>query len=717
MATEIDANKNIIHRKLIRIDFFDIFFMVVALAFWISKLYTHTYLLGMPISTMSNLIDSKPVDPTNAALGSANLPGHYVCHILYKYLGIPDNFIKSVFMLFVIVVGLSSIYKTSILVFKNKLCGIFAIIILLFSSLFYSVSAPAPFVENNVQTIATILTVLAVFFWLKGKYGLSALVVAAAFDWHPIYSIGFIIVFFLDMLIRYRKISRKTILLSFAIFAFVTLPVAFSIFKSAFLVFKGMATQAIDSELIWRYVRLAQPEHAFLAIKPEFHIGISLYIASLLLLLSSLFNEKNIEDKVRFIKLFFLILTTILFALFDNLNSYYFKVIPLFNLKLARFTSYGSMMVYSVLAGFLWYSARTKNNVNIILRGWLFVLLCLSVLDASQSYTSMWFYHLLILECVIIFYCFNAFHKTGDKLMAGDAIVRIGLLLLSLGYFYYLVLFSKDTHNIAFFKFFTLEKLGLWWTTLYNVHFSSEYVDGNVLAKCARVTTVAALSLMCCYYIIVFLRRSCSHFRCCSNTSSDYTRGYFSRIMNCRSTIVTVLLTGVFVFLSYVGLERAYGLEDYRNNIIYKYEMPMKDWVRVHTPGDSKFLIPFYINSWFDTNRYAFYDVNIANNASYNKVYIMEAIRNFEILMNIDLKRMSKAEMNKISPLDGRWGARNDYFKRFYDNLSENRVLQFHRDFGIDYFVTGSRKRYPFTVVYCNDEFIIYRLKQGTALE
>ena len=105
---------------------------------WGASLYTNAYLFGMTIETMSNLIDASIADPINESLNSANLPSMYVFYFLYKYLGLSDEFVKIGMILLVAAVEIVAIYQITVLAFESKTSAILAIILLLFSSLFYS---------------------------------------------------------------------------------------------------------------------------------------------------------------------------------------------------------------------------------------------------------------------------------------------------------------------------------------------------------------------------------------------------------------------------------------------------------------------------------------------------------------------------------------------------------------------------------------------------
>jgi hypothetical protein len=695
-----------------QVDFYSFFIWGLILLLLGAKLYTNAYLCGMPLSTMSNLVEVQTVDYTHESLNSARLPGIYVFHLLYKYLGLSDESFKICMVLFVLAVEVVTIYQIALLAFESKTSAILAVLILLFSSLFYSVGAPKPFVENNLAALSIVLVVLATLLWLKENYVLSALIVGFSFDCHPIYPLAFILTFFSYLIIRYRTISARTVISALALFLLVTLPVTLSVVKSALFVVKGLAVENLDPELIWRYIRVAQPEHAFFDIKPEFHIGFSIYIASFLLL-SLFFLQGERAKQGIFLKLFLLTLVTISFHLFDNLNSYYFKIIPLFNLKLARFTSYGSVMVYVTLAGAVTCTLN-HTGVNRILQTLLFLLLCFSILNPFLGpYASLWITHLLILEVVIIYYLYNLFHIRG-RLSSKLLTLNLVLLAISLIYFYYLVLFNQKTHNIAFVDFFTLKKVEAFFKTFFQVHFELKVNENVNLVKngvseafyilLIKVTTLFMFSLIGFKQVSSFKSFAAVPF-------ASFFRNLYDRFLyeKGRGIVFNVIL----IALSAIGLYREYSLGDFKETPYYQYEKPMKEWVINNTSREDRFLIPLSINSWSDTNRYAFYDVNIINNASYNKVFIMEAIKRLQILVDLDLKNMTEKEMSEISPLNGDWTKRHTVFNARYNNLSEERLLKFRDDYDIDYFVTTSDTQYTFPIVFKNKGFRIYRLSRN----
>lgn len=700
-----------------RINLYQVFILGLILFFWFGKLHTNAHLFGMPISTVSNLVSAESADSANAALSSANLPGYYIYHILYKYFGLSDAFVKAFVILFAAVVAFIAIYRISAVVFRNEASGIFALIVTIFSSFYYSTGAPNPLLENNLATLSVTFILLSILLWLKGSYKLSALIIGFSFDCHPIYPIAFIIVFFLYLIARYKTVSVKTIVLSFLIFILVTLPVTYSVIKSVFFVFGGVADKAFDAELIWRYIRFAQPEHAFIDIKPEFHIGFSIYIASLLFLSLFYMKEEDKFSKEVFLKLFVLVLTVCFFSIFDNLNSYHFRIIPLFNLKFSRFASYGSMMVYIVLTGAVTHAVRSAK-INNIIRLWIFLLLVIAIVNPrSTPFLSYWLNHLFILEAVIIYYLYNYFHA-GQKLPLTAAATGVVLLVLSVLYFYYIVLFSKDTHNVPVENFFTAQEFGRFWVSLQDIHFNLKYA-GNVKKEFfyifwMKVIALSALLLICIIQIFN-----------CTNSMIKFDlvwwHSFTARIKKLfypdssrkllKFEIMNVLFVLVLIALSVIGFKRLYAMDDFKDNIIFKYEMPMKEWVKLNTPKDAKFLIPLYINSWFDTNRYSFYDVNIINDASYNKSFLMDAIKRFEILTGLDLKNMTEAEMSEISPLTEDWGKRNDVLKKRYNEMPVQKILEFRDKYNIDFFITSSGIEYPFHVVYQNKAFKIYKIR------
>lgn len=170
-----------------------------------------------------------------------------------------------------------------------------------------------------------------------------------------------------------------------------------------------------------------------------------------------------------------------------------------------------------------------------------------------------------------------------------------------------------------------------------------------------------------------------------------------------------VIICSIILFLlSLNGLYRKYNGENYKESSLYRYDRPLMDWVRGNTTESATFLIPIYFHSWQGTKRPAFYDANIINGASYNKAYIMDAIKRFQILMDINLKdanleKLLKWETSKT------WSA-NSFQKERYDNLTESRILEIKGNYGIKYFITSSVRSYSFPIVYQNDKYRVYDL-------
>ena len=164
----------------------------------------------------------------------------------------------------------------------------------------------------------------------------------------------------------------------------------------------------------------------------------------------------------------------------------------------------------------------------------------------------------------------------------------------------------------------------------------------------------------------------------------------------------------ILIFLALIGLHRKYNVEDYKMSALFQYDKPLMEWARGHTPEDANFLIPIYFHSWQAAGRPAFYDANIINAASYNKAYIMDAIKRFQILMDVNLKDMNLEEPPKAE-LQTTWSV-GSFQRERYDSLAEHKIMEIKNSYGINYFVTSSEKKYSFPVVYQNDRYKVYAL-------
>ncbi len=266
-----------------------------------------------------------------------------------------------------------------------------------------------------------------------------------SFDSHPILPIGFIIAFFLYQMMNYRKFTIRSFIAPVLIFLVVTLPVTFSVIKSVVFTIQGSVTHELDAELIWKYVRFAQPQSAFIDIIPQFHYGLSLYFSSFLLLLL-FYNYGDEIQKAKYSKLFFLLFTIFIFTIFEILNSYYFKIIPLYNLWLHRFMTYGSVITYIILAGSSFYVIRENKNNSFFIIG-LFFLLCFSVFAqelGADLYTIFWMNHFYILAAAIGYYFLNFYYayfrsKLPFKVLAVNLIFLLGTLI----YFYHIATYDR----------------------------------------------------------------------------------------------------------------------------------------------------------------------------------------------------------------------------------------------------------------------------------
>ena len=90
------------------------------------------------------------------------------------------------------------------------------------------------------------------------------------------------------------------------------------------------------------------------------------------------------------------------------------------------------------------------------------------------------------------------------------------------------------------------------------------------------------------------------------------------------------------------------------------------------------------------------------------KVYMMDAIRRFQILMDVNLKNLDMDEPlpnETIMP----WSS-SRLLKEKYDNITEDILIRINDEYKAKYFITSSKKDYPFPIVYQNKLYKLYRL-------
>lgn len=423
---------------------YEIFLMVIIILYYGGILYTNSFLGGANISDFVNL-RSNTIQ--TASLKSANLPVYYLFTFLYKDIGLSNEFIKAAIAFISLVVIVFSIYNITFYVFNNKLSSILAVILFLYSSLYFSVLfSNSNFIDDaNPDALSYSFLMLGIFYWLKDRYNLSSILMGLSFDSHPILPIGLIVAFFIYQFINYKKIGNKNIIASILLFLFATFPVTFSVVKSAVFTIKGSIAQNLDADLIWRYIRFAQPQSSFIDVIPEFHYGLSLYFSSfLILLLLYSYGDKTQKDK--YLKLFFLVFTVFAFTIFEILNSHSFRFIPLYNLWFHRFMTYGSVIAYIVLAGCVFYPVN-ENRISNFLKICLFLLLGFSIfaqqLDADL-YMTFWANHFYIFEIVLVYYLYNMYlYLSRNKIFSISMILHFVFLAGALQYYYYIALYDR----------------------------------------------------------------------------------------------------------------------------------------------------------------------------------------------------------------------------------------------------------------------------------
>ncbi len=171
---------------------------------------------------------------------------------------------------------------------------------------------------------------------------------------------------------------------------------------------------------------------------------------------------------------------------------------------------------------------------------------------------------------------------------------------------------------------------------------------------------------------------------------------------------ISILFVAIILCVAMVGVINKYSQADFKNSTLFLYDKSLMKWARENTAEDALFLIPTYFHAWQESHRATFYDPNIINAASYNKVYMNETMARFQVLMGIDLKNADiKAPRKQEVQRD--WSA-GHYQREKYDELTETKVLEMGRKYNIEYFVASSTKKYSFPIVYRNKMYTVYVL-------
>ena len=441
---------------------YEIFLVMIIVFHYGGILYTNSFLSG---ANIFDFVDLKSDTIQTAAFKSANLPVFYLFEFLYKDLGLSNEFIKAVVTLFSLVVIVFSIYKITLCVFNSKLGGVLAVILFLYSSLYFAVLfSNLNFIDDaNPDALSYSFLMLGIFYWLKERPNLASIFMGLSFGCHPILPIGFIVTFFMYQLISYKRIGVRSIITTLLLFLIVTLPVTFGVVKSVVFVTGGAGAQGLDAELIWKYVRFAHPQSAFIDVMPQFHYGLSLYFSSFLLLLV-LYNYGDKAQKEKYFKLFLLVFAVFAFTIFEILNSYHFKIISLYNLWLHRFMTYGSVITYIVLAGGAFCTIH-ENRINNFLRVGLFLLLGLSVFAReleADLYMTFWANHFYILEIVMIYYLYNLYYSySKNELPFKVLTVNLIFLAVALICFYHIAVYDRFKPQPPFLGLFQWDNIRL----------------------------------------------------------------------------------------------------------------------------------------------------------------------------------------------------------------------------------------------------------------
>lgn len=550
---------------------YEIFLVLIVISHYIGILHTNSFLAGADIS---DFVALKSDTIQTATLKSARLPVYYLFEFLYNGLGLSNEFIKAALSFFSLSVIVFSIYKITIYVFNNKLGGILAVILFLYSSLYFSVLfSNVNFIDDaNPDALSYSFLMLGIFYWLRERFKISTIFMGLSFDCHPILPIGFLTVFFTHQLINYKRIKLKNIVASLLLFLVVTSPVIYSVITTSVGTITSIITQKIDSELVWKYVKFAQPQSAFINIIPGFNYGLSLYFSSFLLLLL-LYQQGDKVQKEKYFKLFLLVFTVFAFTIFELLNSYYFKIIPLYNLWMHRFMCYGSVTAYIVIAGSAFYT-MPENKASSFLRICLFLLLCFSIfaqeLDADL-YMTFWAGHFYILEIVLIYYLYNmGLSLFKNKISFKALALHLVFVSWTLVYYYYIALYDRFNPNQAFFYMFDLENFKLFLEMIFYRQFKYAWVYDFyqgffILSAC----------LLC--FAIAYLLKS---------GAGEIVQNNFKGRKVLRYAVVSIL-TGALSFNLWAVAEKS-SLFNRRELFLSTYAMWTMDDIVKNTVKDSK---------------------------------------------------------------------------------------------------------------------------------
>ncbi len=422
---------------------YEILLIIIIGFHYVAILHTNSFLDGV---SPNDLVDMSMNTIQTAALKSANLPVFYLFEFLVKVLYLSDTIIKALIALFCLLVISLSVYRICILLFKSGLSGILAVVLFLYSSLFFApLFSNMNFIDDsNPDALSFAFLILGILLWVRQRYVLSSLFFGFSFDCHPILPIGCITAFLVYQLVHIRTVKIRTLAFSVLTFLITTLPVTWSILRSM-MALRMFSSTLLDKELVWKYIAFAQPQSAFLDIIPGFHYGIALYFSSMLMLLIFI-NYSDGGLRRRYCAVFSIILTVFVLTIFEIVNSRYLRMVSLYNLWLHRFLSYGSLMNYVVLAGGC-FCILNKKLVNRILCMCLFFLLVYSVFSSKLSlnvYATYWANHFYILELTIIYFIYNLFIFIRDlRPKQATLTVDLSFLMSSIIYFFYLSTYDR----------------------------------------------------------------------------------------------------------------------------------------------------------------------------------------------------------------------------------------------------------------------------------
>lgn len=632
---------------------FVIIINIIGLIYTYSKLY-----LSFSDGLAYNYIDTNDYSLMDKIFNSSRLPLFYFFKLLYSIklsTSLPIEFFVCFLSIINLITILSTIYIVSKYLFNDMQGGILACLLFLSSILYFgNAFSPSYLINNIVDSQSYVLVLLGIIFFLMNKFKTASVFAAMAFDCHPILPIGFIVTLFGYMIFNYKKISIKTVLSCFAIYIILTLPVTMSVFNVIISQLTTHYNSSVDPLMVWKYIRIAQPQTMLLMNTKLFKVGISIYFSALMILNIMYFYADDLKKEL-FFKLYLLLITVLFFAFFEQLNYYYFKMMSFYGLWLFRFMSYGCVMAYIILSIFTADQSIKDTKINSIIKFIVFILLISSIFRIINNFTML---HFMLFEVIFLFYVYNLYlirHKLSRSFFAASIIFLIVIFI------YQYIIISSIVNYIL----------------IKHIYINSKLIS------------IVTISLIIFAFSIILIRKL---------TIQPY---------NIKGLINIAAVTFIICSCFYVSIKPMIDLPE-----PYPYK-GLYDWIRNNTTKYESFLIPMDICDFQSTHRESLYDSSLVNNALYNKKYINEAMARFSDQTNINLKTISLDEIESrfsYNDLDASQNKSiNDYSREYYNSLTEERILELKRKYNLNYFITYN-KNYSFKKVYSYKDYIVFKL-------